>query len=65
MSPSPASAHSHSRSSSFATPNGGSFGREGAKRVHTEFNKYTEDDEEDYDDIFGKPNGAGMCGCIL
>lgn len=58
MSPSPSSARSHSRSSSFA--NGGSFGREEAKRIHSqpEFVKYTEDDDEDYDDVFGKPGGA-------
>ena len=51
----------HSRSSSFASPpNGGSFGRADARRLHSqpEFIKYTEDDEEDYDDIFGKPNGT-------
>ena len=23
-----------------------------------EFNKYAEDDDEDYDDVFGKPNGS-------
>jgi hypothetical protein len=24
----------------------------------SEFNKYAEDDDEDYDDVFGKPNGS-------
>ncbi|KAG6828575.1 hypothetical protein H0H92_007505 [Tricholoma furcatifolium] len=51
---------SHSRSPSFSTtPNTGSFGRSEARRVQNEtFGKYTEDDDEDYDDVFGKPNGS-------
>lgn len=28
-----------------------------------EFNKYAEDDDEDYDDVFGKPNGS--CACLF
>lgn len=53
----------HSRSSSFAGQNAGSFGRSEARRMHSppEFIKYTEDDEEDYDDIFGKPSGPCKC----
>jgi len=53
----------HSRSSSFVGPgssnNSGSFGRSEAKRINsqTEFDKYTEEDDEDYEDVFGKPNG--------
>ena len=50
----------HSRTSS-VTPGSaasGSFGRSDARRNNSqsEFDKYTEDDEEDYDDVFGKPN---------
>ena len=53
----------HSRTSS-VTPGSstsGSFGRSDAKRINgqSEFDKYTEDDEEDYDDVFGKPNSNG------
>ena len=61
--PSSQSSRGHSRSSSFASPNAGSFGRTEAKRIisQPEFVKYTEDDEEDYDDIFGKPNGGCEC----
>ncbi|KAH8077271.1 kinase-like protein [Cristinia sonorae] len=53
--------HSRSSSSSYNGPTGGSFGRSEAKRVHSQpgFGKYTEEDDEDYDDIFGKPaNGT-------
>lgn len=29
---------------------------------HSEFGKYAEDDDdEDYDDVFGKPNGSCEC----
>ncbi|KAG6817006.1 hypothetical protein H0H87_000902 [Tephrocybe sp. NHM501043] len=52
---------SHSRSSSFAaTPgSGGSFGRAEARRVQDQtFGKYAEDDDEDYEDVFGKSNGS-------
>lgn len=50
---------SHSRSSSFAGSPGGSLGRSEIKRLasQAEFDKYAEDDDEDYDDVFGKPNG--------
>lgn len=49
----------HARSASFAGPNGQSS--QEAKRVYSqpEIRKYAEDDDEDYDDVFGKPNGAG------
>jgi hypothetical protein len=54
---------SHSRSSSFAGAAGssGSVGRSEARRTlsQTEFGKYTEEDDEDYEDVFGKPNGTG------
>ncbi|KAI9507778.1 kinase-like protein [Russula earlei] len=54
----PASARSHSRSPSFAGSSSGSFGKSDARRLASqEFNKYTEEDDEDYDDVFGKPNG--------
>ncbi|KIY69316.1 Pkinase-domain-containing protein [Cylindrobasidium torrendii FP15055 ss-10] len=48
----------HSRSSSFVGTIGsgsGSFGRASEKMA--EFDKYAEDDDEDYDDVFGKSNG--------
>lgn len=55
----------HPRSSSFVVPppasgGSGSFGRSEAKRVNSqsEFEKYTEDDDDDYEDVFGKPNGS-------
>ena len=52
----------HSRTASFGAPANGSFGRSEARRLasQAEFGKYTEDeDDEDYDDIFGKPaNGS-------
>jgi hypothetical protein len=62
--PSPASALvSHTRSASLAGSigNGGSFGRAEARRHQnqTEFGKYAEDDDEDYEDVFGKVNGTG------
>lgn len=66
----PASMRStHSRSSSFAagtlSSNGGSFGRADARRVQsasgTEFDKYAEEDDEDYEDVFGKQNGNSAC----
>ncbi|KAH7885180.1 hypothetical protein F5I97DRAFT_1883246 [Phlebopus sp. FC_14] len=48
------SIRSHSRSSS--------FGRAEARRVASsnEFDKYTERDEEDYDDVFGKIGGTAL-----
>ena len=55
--------HARSSSSSYAGPSSGSFGRSEARRLHSqpEFGKYAEDDDEDYDDVFGKPaNGTGM-----
>ncbi|KIM52300.1 hypothetical protein SCLCIDRAFT_1223881 [Scleroderma citrinum Foug A] len=54
---------SHSRSSSFVGSNGsGSFGRSEARRAASshEFDKYTEEDNEDYDDIFGKVGGNSL-----
>lgn len=61
--PLPGSLRSHSRSSSFVgsgSSGSGSFGRSEAKRVASshEFDKYAEEDDEDYDDVFGKVNGA-------
>ena len=61
LGPSSASSYSHSRTGSLVTPLGaGSFGRAEAKNLknQTEFGKYTEDDEEDYEDVFGKPNAT-------
>lgn len=52
----PSSARAHSRSASFVGND--SFGREQAKRLHSEFDKYAEDDDEDYEDVFGKANGT-------
>lgn len=54
----PASARAHSRSSSFVGANSDSFGREQAKRLQSDFGKYAEDDDEDYEDVFGKANGT-------
>lgn len=61
----PSSAHvrSHSRSSSLVGSNGsGSFGRSEAKRAASshEFDKYAEEDNEDYDDVFGKASGSTL-----
>jgi hypothetical protein len=38
----------------------GSFGRSEAKKAQNqaEFGKYTEDEEEDYEDVFGKPKAT-------
>jgi hypothetical protein len=51
---------SHTRSTSLAG-SGGSFGRAEARRLQSqaEFGKYAENDDEDYEDVFGKVNGAG------
>src|ERR1700722_9392630 len=53
----------HSRSPSLSGMSGGtgSLGRSESRRAQsqTEFEKYTEDDDENYEDVFGKPNGAG------
>ncbi|KAG5635282.1 hypothetical protein H0H81_011830, partial [Sphagnurus paluster] len=53
---------SHSRSSSFAAnPGSGSFGRAEARRIQNQsFGKYAEDDDEDYEDVFGKLNGSSI-----
>ena len=58
----PASASVHSRSASLAGTNG-SFGRAEARRTQSqaEFEKYTEEDDEDYEDVFGKLNGTSQC----
>ena len=59
----PASGSQHIRSGSLASAPGsgsGSFGRVEAKKAQNqaEFGKYTEDEEEDYEDVFGKPNAT-------
>ena len=51
----PASARAHSRSSSFVGND--SFGREQARRLQSDLDKYADDDEEDYEDVFGKAGG--------
>ncbi|KAI6114307.1 hypothetical protein F5141DRAFT_1105796 [Pisolithus sp. B1] len=60
----PSSSHvrSHSRSSSLVGSNAsGSFGRSEAKRASShEFDKYAEEDNEDYDDVFGKASGSTL-----
>lgn len=57
----PSARSGHSRTSSVApgSTTSGSFGRSDARRINSqsEFDKYAENDEEDYDDVFGKPNG--------
>ncbi|KAI0313237.1 kinase-like protein [Amylostereum chailletii] len=57
----------HSRSPSFAGNGNGSAGRNEMRRLHSqhEFGKYAEDDEEDYDDVFGKQNGNHQGGQTL
>jgi len=54
------SAMGHRRSSSLS--GGGSFGRSEALKIQSqsELDRYTESDEEDYEDVFGKPTGAGQ-----
>ncbi|KAI0035206.1 hypothetical protein K488DRAFT_76773 [Vararia minispora EC-137] len=50
----------HGRSPSFASSSAGeSVGRSEMRRLASEngFDKYAETDDEDYDDVFGKPNG--------
>lgn len=59
----PASGSQHIRSGSLASAPGtgtGSFGRGEAKKAQNqaEFGKYAEDEEEDYEDVFGKPNAT-------
>ena len=53
----PSSSRSHSRSNSVA----GSLGRAEAARViqNQEFDKYAEEPDEDYEDVFGKSTGPG------
>lgn len=54
---------SHSRSPSFA----GSLGRaEGVRAaLNQEIDKYAEEDDDDYEDLFGKLNGHGRLACEL
>jgi hypothetical protein len=51
---------SHSRSAS--TTGSGSFGPSEARQLQSqtdlEFGKYAEEEDDDYDDIFGKPSGT-------
>ena len=54
----PSSARAHSRSSSFVGSNSESFGRSQARQLQSDFGKYAEDDDEDYEDVFGKANGT-------
>jgi hypothetical protein len=53
----------YSRLSAFSKSltNGGSFGKSDAKRLSNshKFGKYTESNEEDYEDVFGKLNSTG------
>lgn len=50
----------HARSTSFGNNLSGSMGQAEARKMlnRQEFGKYAEDDDEDYDDVFGKPNGT-------
>ena len=54
----PSSARAHSRSSSFVGNE--SFGREQARRLQKDLDldKYADDEDEDYEDVFGKTNGT-------
>ncbi|KAH9950642.1 kinase-like protein [Amylocystis lapponica] len=56
----PVSAQPHARSASYVGSSSGSFGRSQARRIPSQhvFGKYAEDDDEDYDDVFGKANGT-------
>jgi hypothetical protein len=64
IAPLPLSVRSHSHSPSLAGSSSGSIGKSDARRLaSSEFNKYAEDDDEDYDDVFGKPNGS--CACFF
>jgi hypothetical protein len=56
--PSPIASSSHSRASSVS----GSFGRSDARRAmsSSDFGRYTEGEDEDYEDVFAKPNGTSM-----
>jgi hypothetical protein len=56
--------HAHTRSTSSLNTNG-SLGRAGAESRMSDFDKYAEDDDEDYDDIFGKSNGNSMHNSAL
>lgn len=48
----------------------GSFGRADAKKAQStgdleKFDKYAEEDDEDYEDVFGKPNGTSKSECRM
>ncbi|KAG6891524.1 hypothetical protein C0992_005059 [Termitomyces sp. T32_za158] len=50
---------SQSRSTSLTPGSGGSFGHAEARRAQEQaFGKYAEDDDENYEDVFGKLNGS-------
>ena len=55
------SSHARSSSSIGSSANSGSFGRLEAQRLRHQagFDKYAEEDDEDYEDVFGKLNSAG------
>lgn len=45
---------------------GGSIGRADAKKIQSgndldKFDKYAEEEDEDYEDVFGKPSGTSEC----
>jgi hypothetical protein len=49
---------------------GGSIGHADAKKVQNandldKFDKYAEEDDEDYEDVFGKPSGTSGCRSSL
>jgi hypothetical protein len=70
LGPASGTAHAHARSGSMSSApsasgagagsGSGSFGRNEAKKAahQAEFGKYAEDDEEDYEDVFGKVNAT-------
>lgn len=60
--PSPGVSHSRTTSIAGSITNGGSFGRAEARRLQsqTEFGKYAENDDDDYEDVFGKVSGTGQ-----
>lgn len=64
LAPLASSSSSHSRASSMS----GSFGRSELRRTlssSSDLERYTEAENEDYEDVFVKPNGTGMGISIL
>ncbi|KAF5360481.1 hypothetical protein D9756_004630 [Leucocoprinus leucothites] len=55
--------NSNTQRSTGSAGSGGSVGRADAKKAHSDlegFDKYAEEDDEDYEELFGKPNGTNV-----